>query len=737
VTLLLCLPLLRPLLRFGVSADAAVLLQGDQRNLASYTQVRDILGDADMLLVSLEHPDLFSEAGLEAVFRITSAFDSQPDVTEVKSLTHAEQPVRRGLSFRMIPFLPERPWDAATLGRFREFCLSHPLVRNVMVSADGRRTLITATFAGRASDAAAQERFRTRVEEILAPFRAEGLTLRVLAMPLIEDEIRQTLRRDLVWFLPAALGVVVGVLWLAFRSWVLVLLALLNQAFVLALLPGIVQAAGLELNVFSAMLAPLVTGIHLTLLLHLLRAWQRARLPDTPALQAVQGALADVAKPAMISLVSTGIGLVALTGGGLPQMREFGWLGVLCLGVVAGFSFGPGLALLLVAARWIRSGPGDTSAARLTTPAWAWLVNTALARRRAILGSAVVAAVIALLGLRSVRTDVRAIEMLAKASPTRQALEELDREYGGINVVQIEFDAGRTNGANDPAFLQHLDAVQRAVAALPTPSGVYSYAQLLAVVNQIWEGGRADALRLPDSPLLLNLFTRAIRAYNFPFISTLVDPTFRTAQLVIRTRDLPAETYLGLVADAVRLAGQGLPPGVTVSAARGLHSILEADRRLVRSQTISAGLALALIWTVLTLLWRSPGLAAVAVMTNAIPVAFVLALAGLAHVPLNSITVMVGAIALGVVEDDTVHFLTHWQTRRREGLAIRAALEDTLRVKGPPILWTTVVLVGVFALFGLSSFPPVVQFGLLLAAAFIAAQGTLLAVLPAWLGRGR
>jgi predicted RND superfamily exporter protein len=187
----------------------------------------------------------------------------------------------------------------------------------------------------------------------------------------------------------------------------------------------------------------------------------------------------------------------------------------------------------------------------------------------------------------------------------------------------------------------------------------------------------------------------------------------------------------------VRVAEQGMPPGVTVSAARGLHSILEADRRLLRSQTSSAGLAVAAIWAVLAVLWRSPRLALVAVVTNLVPVALVLAGAGFAQVPLNSITVMVGAIALGVVEDDTVHFLTHWRDRRRAGVSARAALHETLRVKGPPILWTTVVLVGVFALFGFSSFPPVVHFGLLLAGAFVAAQLTLLAVLPAWLGRTR
>jgi hypothetical protein len=106
-------------------------------------------------------------------------------------------------------------------------------------------------------------------------------------------------------------------------------------------------------------------------------------------------------------------------------------------------------------------------------------------------------------------------------------------------------------------------------------------------------------------------------------------------------------------------------------------------------------------------------------------------------VPLNSITVMVGAIALGLVEDDTVHFLTHWRQARAAGLPANDAVTDTLRVKGRPILWSTVILVLVCALFAVAAFPPVRQFGLLLAAAFVAAQVSLLLLLPAWLSEPR
>ncbi len=735
VTGLLCLPLLWPLGRFGVSAEVTALLQGDQRNLSMYQRARELLGADEMVLVSLEHPALFSPAGLGLVGLLSDALERLPGVTEIKSLTHAVQPVRRGTRFVMVPFLPDPPWDPDKLAAFRDFCLSHPLVRNLLVSADGRHTLITARFSGPPVGAGEQAAFAERLNTALAPARESGVPLRVLALPLIEAEIRATLHRDLRWFVPASAGVVVLVLWGAFRSLRLVGFTLLNQAGVLLLLPGVMALTGRALNVFTVLLVPLVAGLHLTLLMHLLTAWQRARGREADPAQALRATLADVQQPAFYAVLTSVLGLLSLTTGSVPQMRDFGWLGAAGLALAWGVTFGPGLALLQCWGGSLGGRPacGVVPERRRTSGRWtAWV----RAHRRAVgVGVGLVAA-LAVAGVMQLRTDIRMTEMLAPSSPTRQALEELDTVYGGINVVPIEFDTGVTNGVNRPGFLRYLERVHCAAAARPEPTAVYSYAQLLALVNQIWEGGAPGALRLPENPLLLGLFTSALRAYEFPLLEALASPDFRTAQLVLRTRHLPAQEYLGMIRAVLAEAERDRPPEVSVSAARGLHDILEADRRLLRSQTRSAAVAAGTLGLTLALLWRSVRLAVVALVINALPVALVLAGAAWAGVPLNSITVMVGALALGVAVDDTVHLLTHWQMSRRRGHSPSAAVRAALEVKGPPIFWTTVILVAVLALVAGASFPPVMQFGLLLSGALLAALVMVLMALPAWLSRG-
>lgn len=738
LTGLLLLPLLPFALRLPVGAETRVLLAGDERNLAGYDQVRGILGENEVVLVSLEDNELFSAGGIARVRRVSDALGRIPDAIDVRSLTHAVKPVRTGLTFAMVPLVSLDP-TPVELAALRRFCLGHPLVRNVMVAADGRHTLIMLTLRSRPGTADERRALRTAVDAVLEPFRAAGLRFQVLSLALIEEEVRDTLRRDLTRFLPATMLLVLGTFWLALRSVRFLALAVLNEALALVTLPGLLALAGGQLTLYSLLLLPLLAGAQLALMIHVFTAFQQALTRGASRDDALVGVLQLTFKPATFATLTTITGLLSLLTSDVPQVREFGRLGAIGMLVIHLLTYGPTLALL----KLVGTGRHRESAGIGRPPfgfdepsgaGWVWtdwLARFVQRWRAGVFVAMALAIVGAVMGGSLIRTDIRAVEFLGPRSPTRLAVEELDRVYGGINVVQIEFDTGVAGGANRLEFLRYLDTVQREAESQPGLSAAYSHAQLMSMIQQIWDGGAPAALRLPTNPLLLGLFTTALKSYDFPFLTGLADPTFRRAYLVVRTRDLPSRAYLDLVNGLVAFAQRTKPPDVTVSATAGIHSILEADRRIIRSQLNSAFLTLAAIGVMLALLWGSVRLAAIALLTIVVPVAFALGLAGVAGVPLNSVTVMAAAIALGIAVDDAIHLTTHWRWLRRNGLDPAAAVREALRVKGPPIVWTSVILVAVAGLFGCSSFPPVVAFGALTTLALAGALAAVLFFLPA------
>ena len=81
----------------------------------------------------------------------------------------------------------------------------------------------------------------------------------------------------------------------------------------------------------------------------------------------------------------------------------------------------------------------------------------------------------------------------------------------------------------------------------------------------------------------------------------------------------------------------------------------------------------------------------------------------------------------------TPHPRTFVGSGKLQEIIDEVALQEALRIKGVPIVFTSILLVGVFGLFALTSFPPAAHFGLLSALAFALTLLAVLGVLPSLL----
>ncbi len=738
----LLLPLFWSLKDWQIRSDADALLESNPSQKATLDKVVSVFSGRAIVVVDMECPDVFTAEGLSAIGRVSDALTAVEEVLDVKSLTHSYKPVRKGLSFQMEPLVSSAK-SPSDWKRLREYCLSNPLIRNVMVSPDCRHATLTLTFEKPFPDLNSKRDLRANLEAALAEFEAEGLAFEMIGLPLVEEEVHTRIMKDLVRFTPMVFLFLAVVLGLVFRSIGFVLFLMVNQAVALGWIAGSLQWVGYPFTVFTLLLFPLWAGVHLTLLVHLGAACQRAAKHCAGA-EVVPTALREIGKSCCFAVLTTLAGLLSLGLAEIPQVREAGLVGAYGIVVVFLMTFGPGVGIMFLfftvsasaKRRRLRPLPlrflgraEPTNADAADNLPGRWLKG--LRRWNGIIWLSVGLVVFgAILSAPRLRMGVRPIEFLPKDSPARSAGELFNESYGGFNIFQMRLDSGRANGVNQLPFLKYLDNVQKYAAAKPQVSGAYSYSQVLAMMNQIWEQERPRSLKLPDNPLLLRMFSLVLKSQQFPFFEALCDADFRTANLVVRTPDLPSNEYLAIVKDIIRYAEANLPEGVQWSAEQGLHSILEADRQIVASQIKSASTALLAVFGLLSLLWRSWKLASLAVLLNALPVGLVIALAALLNIPLNSITVMTAALAFGIAIDDTVHFVTQWLEEQRNGISKREAIRRAIQIKSLPILCTSLVLGGIFALLAATSFPPVKHFGSLTALAFALALISVFVLLP-------
>ena len=726
--------------KVSIDADPMTLLESDRRHLETYERVSSFLNDDTALVICIESDQLFTPEGFDHIRKLSDAITAQNGLVDVKSLTHSYKPVRKGLSFSMVPFVPSGELTGEQISTIRDFSVTHPLVRNIMVSPDGKITLITATYKRDLSTSVLREAFRSETENILSPFNTPEFKVKVIALPFIAEELSSAFVHDLKFVLPTTGLCILLIVALTFRSISCLVLLLTSEALLAGTLPGLLRLAGFSLTPFNILLLPLLASINLTLLTHQLTALRKTD-PELPLDERFGSMLKTVFRPSLFAAITTAIGLVSLGICEVSQVRNFGLAGSLGIATIFIWCFGPGLSLIrLGCAAWPSALQTKVKNRnnRIANPLFASLGQAAITYRWITVAFALLIFILGFFAAQRLNVDIRAIHFLSPDSHTRQIAEMIDERMGGINVVQMDFETDKPSGINNLNFLRKLQEVQNFAEATRKFSSTYSYASLIAMMNSVWIGDDSGKLTLPSSPLTLNIFILALKAMKYPFLQALSDESQQTANLVLRTTDMPSGEFVALLESIEAKAGEIMPENVTVSAQAGLHTVLKADRDIVNAQLGSVGITLAAMFAVMAFLWRSLHFASIAIITGLAPVAVLAIIGALVQVPLNSVTVMVGALALGIGIDDAVHLITHWLNAKREGVTENAALALALEAKGPAILCTSLILIGFSLSLLWMSFPPVSHFGSLSAAAYSTALGAALWALPALLGkRGR
>jgi len=148
---------------------------------------------------------------------------------------------------------------------------------------------------------------------------------------------------------------------------------------------------------------------------------------------------------------------------------------------------------------------------------------------------------------------------------------------------------------------------------------------------------------------------------------------------------------------------------MTGSMAMMTRSAGVAITSMARSYVV-AGLVISLLLLVVIGDWR---MGLLAIIPNLLPIVMVLGLIGWLGLRFDMFTMLSGTIAVGIVVDDTIHFMVRFRQELKEGKGVAEAVRETLSTTGVAMLITTVVLSSGFLIYTLSVLNTLVLFGLL------------------------
>ncbi len=130
------------------------------------------------------------------------------------------------------------------------------------------------------------------------------------------------------------------------------------------------------------------------------------------------------------------------------------------------------------------------------------------------------------------------------------------------------------------------------------------------------------------------------------------------------------------------------------------------------------------------LVFRSPSARLMTMIPSLFAILSVFIVMRASGIALNIATILIGSTVLGATENDQVHFFYHFQ-ELDAGASTGTALRHAMRVAGRPILFATLINASGFLALALSDLPPMRQFGIVSASAFVLALLADFTALPA------
>ena len=461
---------------------------------------------------------------------------------------------------------------------------------------------------------------------------------------------------------------------------------------------------------------------------HLAIHFRDERRREGDARVAARSTLACVSSPILWCAATGAIGYGALVTSNVVPIRQFGWIMGVCTLMASLLVMAISPAAMLPPFRLdlpVKSGSKSRvggGVVRVTE----WVYHHPA---RVVIGLVAIVVPVAL-GMGRLTYESNYINAFKPTSRVVQDYQKVESRLGGIGVVELIVPA---SGPVTPATLEKYRSVERGLVEArgdrPKADYVLSLATVLDPDRRISALPEASASRILATKL--ELIAASPQA---ELLRGFLNPGAKQARILVRLveqQESPAKS--AIFAEATDLATRAFGPE---SYLTGLSFLMtRTTQGVIKTQWTTFFWSVAGILLMLTIAFRGPVLAALAILPTLLSVALVLGLMGWLGIKLDMATALVASVALGLSVDDTFHCLLQFH-RYRSTEPFRPSLFASYAVTGPGVLLSSsAVAVGFLAL-RLSEFTPFSNFGAMVAIATAGSTIGNILLLPACLTLG-
>jgi predicted RND superfamily exporter protein len=609
----------------------------------------------------------------------------------------------------------------------RERALNDDLLRGDLVSEDGKVTAIVVTFDEDRIDKVRGGVIQ-QIHDIVDPRLPPGVRAYYNGSLEISETYNRITLDNQRKFTPPILLITVFALFAAFRSWRKTALAMFAVLVSILWTLGLYSFMGFSYNVLSSMLVPLVVVLAIADDVHMIQHWDEARRTgDNEA--AFKATVAHLAVPLFGASATTALGMLSLATSNVVAVSSFG-IGA-AIGIMVDFAIS--LVLVPTLLTFVKPTLAVAPSEKYLVAPMQRIARLSCSRPRLVIAVSLGVGLVAALGILKLRVDTNHINFFSSSHPLGQSARIIDRDLSGVYSFQLMLE-GPPDSLNTPDSLQRMERLQEQLRAFPHVRKVTSVADYVKRINKELNDGRPEANVIPADAATIaqELFVFTLGGEGRHELERVVASDYSRAQINVKLQSMSSDIVLEQVEQADRLAKDAFAgTGISVLTTGSGRLFSTLDHYLVTSQLSSFGTAFVTVFGVIFLVFRSFRFGLLTIVPNVLPVIAVLGVMGYLGISMNIATVMVASVALGVVDDDTIHFINRYRREVAAGASTDRAIELATEHEGRASLTTAMINSAGYGVLFLSEYKPTAWFGGLLALTMAVAFLAEVFILPA------
>jgi len=703
-----------------LATDYRVFFSDDNPWLLQFDEMEQTYTKADtlLLIISPKDEDVFTPNALSSVIEATDRMWQLPYILRIDSLSnfqHTEVDEDDLMVEDLVTeFDLEQDDELGTrLADIREVSLAEPALVKRLISERGHATAIAATANFPGIDQSKE------LPELMAASRAmiaelediyPEIEFRLSGNVSMSNAFSEASQYDLKTLYPITFGVIIIGLWVFYRrvsamiATLVVIVGSISFAFGMIGWLGIPGTPPVLNSGVMIMTLAVADCLHVsTTYFHNLRHGETKEAAITESLRINF-------QPIFLTTITTMIGFLSLNFAEGPPFRDLG--NVVAMGIAVAFLLSLTVLPALLYMLPTTVAKKTTIESRLMSRFADWVLSRH--KQLFIISGALIISLVVLIPQNELN-DIWT-KYFDESMEARQSMEYTRKNLTGINTLHYSLSAKEAYGIYEPEYLTHVEDFVQWLETQPEVYHVSSYTTILKKLNQNLNMDNPEFYKIPDNRELAAQYN-LLYELSLPQgldLNNQINVDKSSMRITITLRDISTNGLLELEKRISNWLTTNTPDYMHGTGTSTDVIFAHISLKNIVSMLGSSTIALILISIILMVALSSVKYGVLSLIPNIAPAAMGFGIWALLNGTVGmGLSVVIG-MTLGIVVDDTVHFLSKYlRARREKNMDAQQAVRYSFETVGVALTETTILLVLGFSVLTYSSFELNAQNGLM------------------------